>query len=132
MPSTMLYVVTSLSILLVRTTISISNVIQIPTGQRLLKTSPVLMMKAKKNQVEADGMMNAHLKDAVALCDVLSLMAEEIPKGIRWDEVKVSTELLKYRSQQAVNQGASFDTIGMTYYYTRLSSVGFLCTFYNL
>lgn len=36
------------------------------------------MMKAKKNQVEAEGMMNAHLKDAVALCDFISLMAEEV------------------------------------------------------
>lgn len=36
------------------------------------------MMKAKKNQVEADGMMNAHLKDAVALCDFISLMVEEV------------------------------------------------------
>lgn len=36
------------------------------------------MMKAIKNKVEADGMMNAHLKDAVALCDVISLMVEEV------------------------------------------------------
>ena len=43
-----------------------------------MKTSPVLMMKAKKNQVEAKGMMNASLKDSVALCDFLSLMAEEV------------------------------------------------------
>lgn len=43
-----------------------------------MKTSPVLMMKAMKNTVEADGMMNAHLKDAVALCDVISLMVEEV------------------------------------------------------
>ena len=36
------------------------------------------MMKAKKNIIEAEGMMNAHLKDAVALCDVISLMVEEV------------------------------------------------------
>lgn len=36
------------------------------------------MMKAKKNDVEAKGMMNASLKDSVALCDFLSLMAEEV------------------------------------------------------
>ena len=36
------------------------------------------MMKAIKNEVEANGMMNAHLKDAVALCDVISLMVEEV------------------------------------------------------
>lgn len=83
----------------------------IPETKRLLKPSPVLMMKAKKNTVEAEGMMNAHLKDAVALCDVISLMVEEIPKGVRWDELKVSAELLKYRAQQEVNKGASFNTI---------------------
>lgn len=43
-----------------------------------MKTSPVLMMKAKKNDVEANGMMNAHLKDAVALCDFISQIAEEV------------------------------------------------------
>ncbi len=52
--------------------------IQIPEAKRLLKTSPVLMMKAKKNPIEAEGMMNAHLKDAVALCDVISLMVDEV------------------------------------------------------
>jgi len=36
------------------------------------------MMKAKKNSVEAEGMMNAHVKDGIALCDFLALMDEEV------------------------------------------------------
>jgi hypothetical protein len=35
-----------------------------------------------------------------------------MPKGVAWDELKVSAELLKYRAEQKVNQGASFTTIG--------------------
>ena len=44
-----------------------------------MKTSPVLMMKAKKNTIEVAGMKNAHLKDAVAVCDCFSQIDEEVP-----------------------------------------------------
>lgn len=47
----------------------------------MLKTSPVLMMKAKKNPVEAEAMMVAHLNDSVALCDFISLMVEEVSQN---------------------------------------------------
>jgi len=43
-----------------------------------MKTSPVLMMKAKKNSVEVAGMKNAHLKDAVAVCDFFSQLDQEV------------------------------------------------------
>ena len=36
------------------------------------------MTKAIKNDIEANGMKNAHLKDAVALCDFLSQMDQEV------------------------------------------------------
>lgn len=36
----------------------------------------------------------------------------QVPKGIAWDEVKVGEKLLEFRTQQEVNQGASFGTIG--------------------
>ena len=56
-------------------------------------------------------MKRAHLKDAVALCDFLSQMDEEVPAGVHWDELKASEVLLEYRMQQAGNKGASFETI---------------------
>jgi Xaa-Pro aminopeptidase len=36
-------------------------------------------LKATKNAVEVEGMRNAHLKDAVALCDFISLLQEQVP-----------------------------------------------------
>jgi len=84
----------------------------IAAPKRVMKTSPVLMMKAKKNTIEVAGMKNAHLKDAVAVCDCFSQIDEEVPNGIYWDELKISQSLLDYRAQQKDNRGASFETIG--------------------
>lgn len=41
-------------------------------------TSPVLKMKEQKNEVEASGMINAHIRDAVALCQ----FHEEIEQAV--------------------------------------------------
>lgn len=35
-------------------------------------------MKAYKNNIEAEGMKNAHIRDAVALCQLWSTMEEEV------------------------------------------------------
>lgn len=43
-----------------------------------MMVSPVLMMKAQKNEIEARGMRKAHIRDAVALIDFLSLLDEEV------------------------------------------------------
>lgn len=50
---------------------------QVPEEMRALVTSPVLLMKARKNAVEVDGMKRAHIKDAVALCDFLAYLEHE-------------------------------------------------------
>lgn len=73
--------------------------------------SPVLYMKATKNQVEAMGMRRAHVKDAVALIEMLSILAEEVPAGKYWDEQMVVEALDKLRWQQENSHGPSFDTI---------------------
>ncbi len=79
-------------------------------------------------------MKNAHLKDAVALCDFLSLLQEQVldisrldrsvanyllactfqvQEGgkVPWDEMKVVSTLDDYRHQQELSRGASFSTI---------------------
>ena len=43
-----------------------------------MTVSPALTYKARKNEVERRGMVNAHIKDAVALIDFLSFMEEEV------------------------------------------------------
>lgn len=54
------------------------SMFQIPPAKRITGSSPVIYMKAVKNSVEIEGMRNAHLKDAVALCDFLALLEKEV------------------------------------------------------
>jgi len=83
----------------------------VPEYKRRTAPSPLILMKAEKNAVEVEGMKNAHLRDAVALCDFLSLLQEEIHDKKAWDELKVVTTLDAYRKQQSRNKGPSFRTV---------------------
>ena len=76
-----------------------------------LTESPVLLAKAVKNDVEAEGMMEAHLKDAVAVCKFASQLEEEIKTGKHWTEISAAKLILYYRSQQKHNKGISFHSI---------------------
>lgn len=40
--------------------------------------SPIVFMRAKKNDVEREGMRRAHIKDAAAMCDTLSYLEERV------------------------------------------------------
>lgn len=51
---------------------------KIPADKRRTSPSPLILLKAQKNPVEVAGMKHAHLKDAVALCDFLSQLQEEV------------------------------------------------------
>jgi hypothetical protein len=50
--------------------------VQIPQEKQLAMSSPIIFMKARKNQIERDGMRRAHIRDAVALCDFLAHFEE--------------------------------------------------------
>ncbi|KAK7081922.1 Xaa-Pro aminopeptidase 2, partial [Halocaridina rubra] len=78
---------------------------------RFLVTSPVLLMKAMKNPTEIQGMRNAHIKDAVALCDFLCFMEKEIKAGNDWTEISAANKLADYRGEQDGEKGLSFTTI---------------------
>lgn len=40
--------------------------------------SPIITMRAQKNQIERDGMRAAHVRDAVAMIDTLSYLEERV------------------------------------------------------
>lgn len=40
--------------------------------------SPIIYMRAEKNEVEREGMRRAHVRDAVALLDTLSYLEERV------------------------------------------------------
>ena len=66
-------------------------------------------MKAIKNDVEIQGMKNAHIRDAVALCHMLAILEEEIVNDTRvWTELDVEKKLDEFRSQQELFQQLSF------------------------
>jgi hypothetical protein len=65
-------------------------------------------MKAIKNSVEEAGMVSAHLRDAMAVCDWAARMEEEMTAGSNWTEVSAASLLRNYRQEQMYNMGLSF------------------------
>ncbi|XP_066586300.1 xaa-Pro aminopeptidase 1 isoform X2 [Prorops nasuta] len=84
----------------------------IPSEKRLAKPSPVINLRAEKNEVEADGMRKAHVRDGVAMCEFLAYMEEQIGlKSDGWDELQVARLANEFRLEQHFNRGTSFPTI---------------------
>lgn len=44
----------------------------------LERPSPIINMRAQKNEVEREGMRRAHIRDAVAICDTFSYLEERV------------------------------------------------------
>lgn len=44
----------------------------------LERASPIITMRAEKNEVEREGMRRAHVKDAVAMCEAFSYLEERV------------------------------------------------------
>lgn len=44
----------------------------VPITKRVFQLSPIIYLKAMKNEAEAKGMRRAHLRDAVAMCTLFS------------------------------------------------------------
>uniref|UniRef100_A0A803JD02 Adducin 3 n=1 Tax=Xenopus tropicalis TaxID=8364 RepID=A0A803JD02_XENTR len=83
----------------------------IPKAHRLLSQySPICLAKAVKNPVETEGMRRAHVKDAVALCELFHWLEKEIPKGTV-TEISASDKAEEFRRQQEDFVELSFATI---------------------
>lgn len=46
----------------------------IPPAKRMFLLSPIIYLKAQKNDAEVKGMKKAHLRDAVAMCTLLNYL----------------------------------------------------------
>jgi len=104
------YIVTTPSTYLSGASYAIYNLV--PDDIRELDLSPIILMKAVKNEVESAGMMNAHEKDAVALCSWSAFMENQIQVlGEEWTELSAAAVLREYRAKQQDNKGVSFGTI---------------------
>ncbi|KAK9301554.1 hypothetical protein QLX08_006111 [Tetragonisca angustula] len=84
----------------------------IPAEKRLPKPSPVLSLRAQKNEIEAEGMRRSHLRDAVMMCEFLAYMEEQYElNSDSWDEMQVARLANEFRYEQDKNKGISFPTI---------------------
>ncbi len=72
--------------------------------------SPLQLMKAKKNAVEIQGTINAHIRDGVAITRFLAALSGQ-GDAAKFDELSASDHLQKIREEGQYFRGLSFDTI---------------------
>lgn len=82
-----------------------------PADRRLLESSPVLLMKAVKNQAELDGMRRVHVRDGAAVVKALCELESKVAQGLDLDECDVAETLVRYRSVDPNFLEPSFPTI---------------------
>ncbi|XP_038048036.1 xaa-Pro aminopeptidase 1-like isoform X1 [Patiria miniata] len=91
----------------------------ISDAKRYVAASPLLLMKAVKSDMEAQGMEEAHTMDSVALCNIGAWMQEKID-GLKdpmtGDKTVISEQIvmdkcIEERAKFADNRGLSFGTI---------------------
>lgn len=82
----------------------------IPEKYLVTDISPVCMAKAVKNEVEINGMKNAHVRDAAALCEYLCWLEEQVHYG-NITELTAAEKLDSLRSEQENFVSLSFETI---------------------
>ncbi|XP_036919869.1 xaa-Pro aminopeptidase 1 [Sturnira hondurensis] len=86
----------------------------IPKGHRCyMPYTPICIAKAVKNSAESEGMRRAHIKDAVALCELFNWLEKEVPKG-GVTEISAADKAEEFRRQQADFVDLSFPTISST------------------
>ncbi|XP_039621994.1 xaa-Pro aminopeptidase 2 [Polypterus senegalus] len=76
----------------------------------LSEYSPVLITKSVKDETEQRILKEAHVRDAVAVIQLLVWLEENVPKGTV-DEVMAADYVDEMRSQQPFAKGSSFATI---------------------
>ncbi|CAL8270474.1 xaa-Pro aminopeptidase 1 isoform X1 [Gadus morhua] len=80
------------------------------THRSQISYTPLCLAKAVKNATEIQGMKTAHIKDAVALCELFAWLEKEIPKGTV-TEISSADKAEDFRSQQKDFVGLSFPSI---------------------
>lgn len=74
--------------------------------------TPAALIKCRKNQIEQNGMRNAHITDAVALIKFMAKLEKDVQEGTKkWTEVSAAEDLIQYRLDGNHNRGLSFDSI---------------------
>ena len=78
----------------------------------LIKNSDhCLLMKSEKNNVEIQGAVNAHIRDGVAVINLLYWLDVQLDNNKEITELDVESKLLSFRQEQNLFRGESFATI---------------------
>jgi Xaa-Pro aminopeptidase len=83
----------------------------VPKAKRHQEISPIAVMKAIKNDVEAQGMRDCHVRDGVALVQYFAWLENEVINKRRVTEISGATKLEEFRSKLDHWRGKSFGTI---------------------
>lgn len=69
----------------------------VPEKKLLQEVSPVCAMKAVKNATEAQGLVDCHIRDGVALCKYFAWIEDALNRGEKVDEISGATKLQRFR-----------------------------------
>lgn len=83
----------------------------VPKQKRHQDITPLNVMKAIKNDVEAQGMRDCHVRDGVALVKYFAWLENEVLNKRKVTEITGATQLEEFRKVGANFQGLSFGTI---------------------
>lgn len=83
----------------------------VPRKKRLQSITPVEDMKALKNDVEAKGMIESHIRDGVALVKYFAWLENVVVNKGNVTELSGAAKLAEFRSQNENFMGLSFETI---------------------
>ncbi|KAH8333677.1 hypothetical protein KR059_002320, partial [Drosophila kikkawai] len=83
----------------------------IPESRRLQAVTPVNLLKAVKNPVEAQGFVNSHIRDGVALCQYFAWLEHQLKLGREVDEISGAKKLEYFRGSKENYVRPSFETI---------------------
>ncbi|KAJ9091009.1 hypothetical protein QFC19_009305 [Naganishia cerealis] len=80
----------------------------------VIRPSPIEDAKALKNPVELEGMRQCHIRDGASLARYFAWLEEQLHSGAKLTEFEAATKLEKYRDENQLSKGLSFDTISST------------------
>ncbi|RVE53172.1 hypothetical protein evm_002269 [Chilo suppressalis] len=80
----------------------------VPLNKQVFQTSPIIYLKAQKNEAEVKGIKKAHLRDAVAMCTLLCYLQDQ--KIAHMSEISIAKMVELTRETQAGFVGASMRT----------------------
>ena len=75
-----------------------------------LSPGPIPLIKAVKNKTEIQGFRTAHVRDGAAMVKFLCWLGQSIKKG-NITELSAAAKVAKFRAENALFQGMSFETI---------------------